>query len=113
MQRTGVPCIQCGGTAGGQTTKRIGLFDLPQEVLDLIDQPSGLADDFKGPGFRGMAIRQAEHLLAVELPTTMGAVLVDSALSRMMSCAGLVKESLAAPFLDLQSERRQSSGVLA
>ena len=113
MQWIGTPGIKSSGTPGGQTPKRIGLLDLLEEALNLLDQSSGLSDGFQGLGFRGFTLRQTEQLLAVKLPTTMGSIGVDPALSRMMGCAGLVKESLAAPFLDLQSERRQSAGVLA
>jgi len=72
-----------------------------------------MTNGFEGQGFRGFAIRQAEELLAVKLPATMGSIKVDPAPSLMMGRARLVEEDSTAPFLNLQAERGQSPGVLA
>ena len=57
MQRTGAPCVKSGGTAGGQTAKRIGFLDQLQVLFDPIDQPTCLANGFKDLGFRGFSVR--------------------------------------------------------
>lgn len=104
MQRATTPSVKSSGTAGGQATKRVRFLDLLQEIFNPINQPARMTNGFEGQGFRGFAIRQAEELLAVKLPATVGPIGVDLALSLVVGLAGLVKKSLAAPFFDLQSK---------
>lgn len=104
--------IQRAGTAGCEAAKGVGLLDLIHELPDLVGKAAGIVNGCEGLSFRCLPVCQAEELLAVKLPATPGPIRVDSALTLVMSRAGLVKERPSVPFLDLESQRGQLTRVV-
>ena len=92
--------IEGGGTAGGQTAKRIGFLDLLEKLFDPGCQAASFTNGHKSTNFGCFSCRQTEKLLAMEFPATMGAIRVNLALSIHVHWAGLMKESLPPSFLD-------------
>jgi len=99
--------IQSGGTAGSEAAKGVGLLDLVDELFDLVDKAAGFVDGFEGPSFRCFFVGQAVELLAVKLPAAPGSIRVDPAFSLVMGRAGLMKERLTVPVLDLEPQGGQ------
>ncbi len=81
MQWATMARIKSGSAAGSQAAKRIGLLDLIHELFDLGDHSPRFADRLEGLRFCCFFFRQADELLAVELPAAMRSVRIDPALS--------------------------------
>ena len=97
-------CIKSGSAAGSQSSKGIGLLDSLHELFDSGDHAPCFANRLEGQSLSCFALLQPDELLAVELSATVGSVGVDLALPLMVGRAGLVKESLAGLFFNLQSQ---------